>query len=211
MSVNKDYRPILIGKQFILKETDSGITFNTITVAGNTVCEAYDIYPEGRKFIGNKIFHDYFWRDFWNHLADNQRLSVTFYSESYTKSMMPDWIASNFASTIIAYSRIYKMFFDMFGNNYDPTQGILLYDRIRWGKRLTYNTGDITVTPSTYHGTLISFPFVLNSQEFPKMWSQRGIGSLVLENTISSNDSGSYNSYSFPNVEIDKFNILIPN
>lgn len=216
-----EYRPILLGIQFILKEDENGITLNKVTLEdsqGNQVTdyEIYELYPEGRKYVGSFGLVGRFWENQFSRLVDNTRLSVIFYSESYTRTMMPDWIEGTMANTVIAYSRIYQMLKD--DKNITSDQSFFIIQNTvvsprqsTWRKCLDYMTGsegEVTITPSTtLSKPTLCYPFVIKG--YPEILAGlSNNGSIKFINKIEINYAQAQ-SY-FPNVEIEKFNILLP-
>lgn len=237
MSIN-EYRPIVLGRQFIFKENEEGeMILSTITrkdSLGNDVTdyEVYELYPEGRKYIGSFGFVGQFWNEPFYRLVENTRYSVTFYSESYTRSMMLDWVESNMASMMIAYSRVYKVFKK--DKNIDDNPTGYSYRTIsnssvsskssEWYKTMFYKTGsegEIDITTSTdIRPPTLCYPFII--QKCPLLLQYAANMSInqtiKFKNKIelqgrpgsTSYDYRSYQDHAFPNVEIDKLNLLLP-
>ena len=244
MYITNNYCPIHIGRQFILKEneTTGKLELNKITLQdsnGNDVTdyEIYDLYPEGKKYIGCFGFKGSFWYNWYEKLVENNRYSVTFYNESYTRSMIPDWIEGTMGNLIIAYDRIYKLFAKDY-NITDSTTSVTLSNTFisqyttTWRKFLSYKTGflrirgddainfDDTGWNTEYHKSLYSNPYlcypfiILKCPELLKKIYNLGPGnSIKFLHPVEIRDRGPYDSSStyFPNVDIEKFNILLPN
>ena len=202
---------IFLGIQFILNEDENGFHLNIIN--GNY--EIYKIYTTGKEFVGISALRDPFWEFPFFHLCENQRYSVTFYNESYTKDAMPDWITGNITNTLIGYSRIYNLFKqsdDSVIYHPLPTQDFTYQNRIFYRPVglaiLAYYTDENTLTFNLTSDSLqnyCAYPFTFddNGSFFKHAGFFRTIrfkGDIFFYSEYK---------YNFPNIDLVRFNVLL--
>lgn len=202
-------QPICVGIQFLFDPNTGEILKNV-----NREIEAYRITTRGRLFIGSKSVYDPLWVDFLDLLVENTLSSVTFYSESYTRAMMPDRIAGNLSDLMIAYSRVYRAI------NPNDSDDLSINDD--WEKRINYipTTGKFPAEGNqSRESRILIYPFLAeHSQPTPDIFKVQG------KNTIIFSGYSMWESYhnSFPNIKLkqnleenisstnkDPFNILL--
>ncbi len=203
-----------IGIQFIFDPDTNKI--KTRVSGSETDLEIYRITPKGRVFVGKKGLVDTLWLRVFDPLCENTAYTVTFYNESHTKAMMPDRLAGNLSDLMIAYNRVYMCLKDQINFGTDP----ILHNN--WKKRIDYNPDPgQTVIPPNIKKTgndpyidpdqqLLFYPFLLKPKSYPDILRYyKDIEDLSREKINISNGYTIIYTSSFPNVEIDKFNILL--
>ena len=222
-----------LGMQFIFDPTTNKIK---TTGSGSSLdLEIYKITPKGRRFVGKYGLVDNLWIHCFDLLCENTLESVTFYSESYTKAMMPDRLAGNQSDLMIAYSRVYREVKREL-NITDSDISVRFDSHRLWKKRILYDNLKSAVPPYTVsRGTTLQvlsdqqvllYPFLFRPDDYPDIL--RYYKDVILY--ISGGDALLYiykgilmeNGSSFPNVElkpdlnqnisstnIDPFNILL--
>ena len=190
--------------------------------------QVYKITPGGKKFVGYTGLRDPLWARPFDLLCENTLSSVTFYTETYTKPMMPDRIAGNLSDLMIAYSRVYKAF------NPEDNDSINFYSFIVWSKRITYSDS-ITFIGSYYTSdkskVSLVYPFTFNRDHITEIFSMKNISSMAIKpgylivetysRTYKGTDKDNF-SIDFPNIKLkpnlnddisptnkDPFNILL--
>ena len=217
----KDQRDIVIAMQFLFDPQDP----RKLLKENNNVC-AYKITANGRLFIGNRAFKNPIWERPLELLCENTLSSVTFYTETYTKAMMPDRIAGNLSDLMIAYSRVYKSF------NPNDSLTVSLGNNLTWSKRISYNTDLATIrvsgTTLVDNEPYLIYPFVMDN--IPDFFRMKKPDSSILKvkpgysikEFYSRTCKGNVYCIDFPNIKLkpnldndisptnkDPFNILL--
>ena len=219
---------LTLGIQFIFDLSTNKI--KTRTVDSSIDLEIYKITPKGRKFVGKGGLVDILWLRCLDLLCENTIETVTFYSESYTKAMMPDRIAGNLSDLMIAYSRVFKSLKELLNlTENSVTVGLNRY----WIKRIDYSTKKPIVPPPTYKSSslgniykdqqVLFYPFLFKPNYYPDILRYYDDINLEASEKLHINDGYTIeNNNSFPNIElkpdldqdvssnnIDPFNILL--
>lgn len=167
----------------------------------------YKITPNGRYFVGYSGLEDSLWVNFMDLLSENTLTSVTFYSESYTKAMMPDRIAGNLSDLMIAYSRVYKSF------NPNDIDTIYYKDRSVWmGYRIHYVLEEILIEDYPSGDPLpiyLLYPTISSPREIPNILNLDSVPDFIPCMAYSVNypytyfNKQRYRHY-FPNIKLKK-------
>ena len=189
----KEQINLCYGIQFLFNE-DGTIKVVDPTSANPELC-IYKITAQGRRLLGNKGLVDILWYDPFNLLCENTLTSVTFFSESYTKAMIPDRIAGNQSDLIIFYARVFKevnRLLDL--DTYDNRN---LGGGYYWEPRI--DTSNIKEVPQYDKDSVILYPFLFRANYYPDILKYYAnsvkVGSDVILYELKKGSS-------FPNIEI---------